>query len=179
MATSKRERQKAARRVKIEQMQRQAKRRQNIRRGIIFGIVAVLILGAGTLLFSSKSTTTTTTTGASVTTTTAATTTTTLPRRGSPLQPRPTPRRGRARSARRRRRRADRRPTEQRLLAQQPDHRHRARRASGRRPFGAVRAAPYSRERPPDLVDSLAMAIPERRTRRQQFFIHRRVGRMA
>jgi cyclophilin family peptidyl-prolyl cis-trans isomerase len=75
MATSKRERQKAARRIKIEQMQRQAKRRQNIRRGIIFGIVAVLILGAGTLLFSSKNTTTTTTTVA--TTSTLATTTTT------------------------------------------------------------------------------------------------------
>jgi len=58
----------------MEQMQRQAKRRQNIRRGIIFGIVAVLVLGAGTLLFSSKSTTTTTTT----TTTTGPVTTTTL-----------------------------------------------------------------------------------------------------
>jgi cyclophilin family peptidyl-prolyl cis-trans isomerase len=80
MATSKRERQKAARRVKIEQMQRQAKRRQNIRRGIILGIVAVLVLGAGTLLFSSKSptTTTTTTSTTAVTTTTAAVTTTTI-----------------------------------------------------------------------------------------------------
>jgi cyclophilin family peptidyl-prolyl cis-trans isomerase len=81
MATSKRERQKAARRIKIEQMQRQAKRRQNIRRGIIFGIVAVLVLGAGTLLFSSNSTTTTTTTSTSttsVTTTTVATTPTTI-----------------------------------------------------------------------------------------------------
>jgi cyclophilin family peptidyl-prolyl cis-trans isomerase len=74
MATSKRERQKAARRIKMEQMQRQAKRRQNIRRGIIFGIVAVLVLGAGTLLFSSNSTTTTTTT------TTVATTPTTIPK---------------------------------------------------------------------------------------------------
>jgi cyclophilin family peptidyl-prolyl cis-trans isomerase len=81
MATSKRERQKAARRIKMEQMQRQAKRRQNIRRGIIFGIVAVLVLGAGTLLFSSKSTpTTTTTTTPSVTTTTVATTPTTIPK---------------------------------------------------------------------------------------------------
>ena len=62
-------------------MQRQAKRRQNIRRGIIFGIVAVLVLGAGTLLFSSNSTTTTTTTSTSttsVTTTTVATTPTTI-----------------------------------------------------------------------------------------------------
>ncbi len=84
MATSKRERQKAARRLKIEQMQRQAKRRQNIRRGVIFGIVAVLVLGAGTLLFSSKSTTTTTTTSTtaptSATTTTVATTPTTIPK---------------------------------------------------------------------------------------------------
>jgi cyclophilin family peptidyl-prolyl cis-trans isomerase len=81
METSKRERQKAARRIKMEQMQRQAKRRQNIRRGIIFGIVAVLVLGAGTLLFSSKSTpTTTTTTTPSVTTTTVATTPTTIPK---------------------------------------------------------------------------------------------------
>ncbi len=65
----------------MEQMQRQAKRRQNIRRGIIFGIVAVLVLGAGTLLFSSKSTpTTTTTTTPSVTTTTVATTPTTIPK---------------------------------------------------------------------------------------------------
>ncbi len=77
--------------MKIEQMQRQAKRRQNIRRGVIFGIVAVLVLGAGTLLFSSNSTTTTTTTsttqGSSVTTTTVATTPTTIPRaRAAALQ---------------------------------------------------------------------------------------------
>jgi cyclophilin family peptidyl-prolyl cis-trans isomerase len=89
MATSKRERQKAARRVKIEQMQRQAKRRQNIRRAVIIGIVAVLVLGAGTLLFSSKSppTTTTTTSTTAVTTTTNATTPTTIPKaRAAALQ---------------------------------------------------------------------------------------------
>lgn len=67
----------------MEQMQRQAKRRQNIRRGIIVGIVAVLVLGAGTLLFSSKSPTTTTTTTTSstsaTTTTVAAATPTTIP----------------------------------------------------------------------------------------------------
>jgi cyclophilin family peptidyl-prolyl cis-trans isomerase len=85
MATSKRERQKAARRVKIEQMQRQAKRRQNIRRGVIFGIVGLLVLGAGTLLFSSKSPTTTTlptttTSPTSATTTTLAPTPTTIPK---------------------------------------------------------------------------------------------------
>jgi cyclophilin family peptidyl-prolyl cis-trans isomerase len=91
MATSKRERQKAARRVKMEQMQRQAKRRQNIRRGIIVGIVAVLVLGAGTLLFSSKTTTTTlpttTTSPTSATTTTLAPTPTTIPKaRAAALQ---------------------------------------------------------------------------------------------
>jgi cyclophilin family peptidyl-prolyl cis-trans isomerase len=91
MATSKRERQKAARRIKIEQMQRQAKRRQNIRRGIIFGIVAVLVLGAGTLLFSTNTTTTTlpttTTTPSSNTTSTVATTPTTIPKaRAAALQ---------------------------------------------------------------------------------------------
>jgi cyclophilin family peptidyl-prolyl cis-trans isomerase len=91
MATSKRERQKAARRIKIEQMQRQAKRRQNIRRGIIFGIVAVLVLGAGTLLFSSKTTpttlATTTTAPSNTTTTAAAATPTTIPKaRAAALQ---------------------------------------------------------------------------------------------
>ena len=56
MATTKRERQKAARRKKMEAMQKRAKRRQNMRRGIIVGIVAVVVLGTGALLFSSKST---------------------------------------------------------------------------------------------------------------------------
>jgi peptidylprolyl isomerase len=72
MATTKRERQKAARRIKMEAMQKRAKRRQNTRRGIIVGIVAVVVLGTGALLFSSKSPTTTTTTVAPTTTTTAA-----------------------------------------------------------------------------------------------------------
>ncbi|MGB8198020.1 MAG: FKBP-type peptidyl-prolyl cis-trans isomerase [Acidimicrobiales bacterium] len=72
MATTKRERQKAARRIKLEAMQKRAKRRQNLRRGIIVGIVAVVVLGTGALLFSSKTTTTTTTTTAPTTTTTAA-----------------------------------------------------------------------------------------------------------
>jgi peptidylprolyl isomerase len=74
MATTKRERQKAARRLKVEAMQKRAKRRQNTRRGIIVAIVAVLVLGTGALLFTSKSPTTTTTTAP--TTTTPATTTT-------------------------------------------------------------------------------------------------------
>ena len=74
MATSKRERQKAARRLKMEAMQKRAKRRQNIRRGVIVAIVAVLVLGTGALLFAGKTTTTTTTT----TSTTVPVTTTTL-----------------------------------------------------------------------------------------------------
>ena len=75
MATTKRERQKAARRIKMEAMQKRAKRRQNTRRGIIVAVVAVIVLGTGALLFSSKSATTTTTTSTStvpVTTTTIA-----------------------------------------------------------------------------------------------------------
>jgi cyclophilin family peptidyl-prolyl cis-trans isomerase len=71
MATTKRERQKAARRIKMEEQQRRAKRRQNTRRGIIVAIVAVLVLGTGALLFSNKTPTTTTTTAAPTTTTTA------------------------------------------------------------------------------------------------------------
>jgi len=56
-------------------MQKADKRRQNIRRGVIIAVVAVLILGTGALLFSNnKSTTTTTTTS----TTIASTTTTTV-----------------------------------------------------------------------------------------------------
>jgi hypothetical protein len=52
MATTKRERQKAARREKMEQMQKSAKRRQSTRRLVIIGIVAILVLGTGTLLFA-------------------------------------------------------------------------------------------------------------------------------
>jgi len=72
MATTKRERQKAARRIKMEAMQRRAKRRQNTRRGIIVAIVAVLVLGTGALLFAGKSPTTTTTSTVATTTTTIA-----------------------------------------------------------------------------------------------------------
>jgi peptidyl-prolyl cis-trans isomerase B (cyclophilin B) len=73
MATSKRERQKAARREKLERMQRHAQRRKNVRRGVIVGVVALLVIGIGAALFSggkSPSTTTTTTAGATATTTT-------------------------------------------------------------------------------------------------------------
>jgi len=75
MATSKRERQKAARREKLERQERYEKRRKNIRRSIIVVIIAVLVVGTGAFLFSSgKKPTTTTTAGALATTTT-----TTLP----------------------------------------------------------------------------------------------------
>ncbi len=61
-------------------MQRDAKRRKNIRRAAIVVVVAAVVITTGALLFSGKSTTTTTTTttaSASATTTTAPTTTTT------------------------------------------------------------------------------------------------------
>ncbi|MGB8180534.1 MAG: FKBP-type peptidyl-prolyl cis-trans isomerase [Acidimicrobiales bacterium] len=80
MATSKRERQKAARREKLERQQRHAQRRKNVRRGVIVAVVAVLVIGIGAALFSgskSPSTTTTTTTAATATTTTTAAPTTT------------------------------------------------------------------------------------------------------
>ena len=51
-------------------MQRRAKRRRNVRRGVIVAIVAVLVLGTGALLFTSKSPTTTTTTSSTAPTTT-------------------------------------------------------------------------------------------------------------
>ena len=79
MATSKRERQKAARREKLEQMQRTAKRRQNTRRLVIIAIVGVLVLGTGALLFSTTKTPTTTSTVASTSSTTSSTTTTIAP----------------------------------------------------------------------------------------------------
>jgi peptidylprolyl isomerase len=84
MATTKRERQKAARRQKLEQMERANKRRKTIRRTVIVAVVAVVVVGSAALLFSGKktptTTTTTTTTTQSTTTTTVATTTTTLPK---------------------------------------------------------------------------------------------------
>ena len=60
MATSKRERQKAARRQKLEAQQRAAKRRKNTRLVVIVAIVALLVLGSGVFLFAGHSTTTTT-----------------------------------------------------------------------------------------------------------------------
>jgi FKBP-type peptidyl-prolyl cis-trans isomerase len=82
MATSKRERQKAARREKLERQQRHQQRRRNVRRGVIVAVVAALVIGIGAFLFSGgKSTPTTTTTAAAAATTTttvAPTTTTTV-----------------------------------------------------------------------------------------------------
>ncbi len=78
MATSKRERQKAARREKMEQMQRAAKRRQSTRRLIIIGFVAVLVLGTGALLFTGNAKTSAVTTTSTATSTTSSTTTTTI-----------------------------------------------------------------------------------------------------
>lgn len=82
MATTKRERQKAARREKLERMQRYESRRKNIRRAVIVAVVAVAIVGTGALLFSSTSpkpraSTPTSTSTNSATTTTSPTTTTT------------------------------------------------------------------------------------------------------
>jgi cyclophilin family peptidyl-prolyl cis-trans isomerase len=75
MATSKRERQKAARREKLERQQRHQQRRKNVRRGVIVAVVAALVIGIGAFLFSggkSPTTTTTTTAAAAATTTTIA-----------------------------------------------------------------------------------------------------------
>ena len=80
MATSKRQRQKAARRAKVEQMQREAKRRKNLRRAAIVVVVAAVVIVSGAFLFAGKSkntATTTTTASASGTTTTTSPTTTT------------------------------------------------------------------------------------------------------
>ncbi len=73
MATTKRERQKAARREKMERLQKESKRRQTLRRWVIISIVGAMVLGTGAALLSGGSSTTTTTT-----TTTLATTTTTM-----------------------------------------------------------------------------------------------------
>jgi cyclophilin family peptidyl-prolyl cis-trans isomerase len=78
MATTKRERQKAARRQKLEQMERANKRRKLIRRGVITAIVAVLVVGSAALLFAGKTTPTTTTTTTSTTSTSSTTTTTVI-----------------------------------------------------------------------------------------------------
>ena len=89
MATAKRERQKAARRQKIEAQQRAAKRRKTIQRSSIVVVIAIVIIVSAALLFRGKSTPTTTTTlaaGAATTTTLAVgTTTTTAPVHFAPV----------------------------------------------------------------------------------------------
>ena len=77
MATTKRERQKAARREKMERLQKESKRRQTLRRWVIISIVGAMVLGTGAALFSGGSSTTTTTTLATTTTTMAQGSTTT------------------------------------------------------------------------------------------------------
>jgi cyclophilin family peptidyl-prolyl cis-trans isomerase len=77
MTSSKRERQKAGRRERLERMQRAEKKRKGIRRGVIVGVIAVIVVGTGAFLFSGNgkpatTTTTTTSTAAATTTTTAA-----------------------------------------------------------------------------------------------------------
>ncbi len=74
MATTKRQRQKEARRQKMEALEKQSKRRQNIRRGVIALIVAIVVVGSAALFFQ-KSTPAT----VSIPTTTAPTATTTAP----------------------------------------------------------------------------------------------------
>jgi cyclophilin family peptidyl-prolyl cis-trans isomerase len=75
MTSSKRERQKAGRRERLERMERAQKKRKGIRRGVIVGVIAVIVVGTGAFLFSGNSkptTTTTTSTSAAPTTTTTA-----------------------------------------------------------------------------------------------------------
>jgi peptidylprolyl isomerase len=73
MATTKRQRQKEARRQKMEAMQRQNKRRQNLRRGVIALVVGILVIGSAALFFHKSSPPTVT-----IPTTTTPTPTTTI-----------------------------------------------------------------------------------------------------
>lgn len=68
MATTKRERQKAARREKLARMQRERQRRRTIRRGVIVALIAVVVVGTAALVFSGGSSPTTTTTSSTTTT---------------------------------------------------------------------------------------------------------------
>ena len=88
MATTKRERQKAARREKMERLQKESKRRQTLRRWVIISIVGAMVLGTGAALFSGGSSTTTTMAQGS-TTTTGAVTTSTIAASVSTFQPIP------------------------------------------------------------------------------------------
>jgi peptidylprolyl isomerase len=77
MATTKRQRQKEARRQKMEAMARQSKRRQNIRRGVIALAAAVIIVGSAALFFQRSTPPTVTIPTTSTTTTTIGTLSTT------------------------------------------------------------------------------------------------------
>jgi peptidylprolyl isomerase len=72
MATTKRQRQKEARRQKMEELERQNKRRHNLRRGVIALVIAVVVVGSAALFFQKSNPPTVT-----IPTTTAPTTTTT------------------------------------------------------------------------------------------------------
>jgi cyclophilin family peptidyl-prolyl cis-trans isomerase len=81
MTSSKRERQKAGRRERLERMQRAEKKRKGVRRGVIVAVIAIIVVGTGAFLFSGNNkpkTTTTTTTTKDSTTTTAADTAATI-----------------------------------------------------------------------------------------------------
>ena len=91
MATSKRERQKAARREKIERLQRAERRRKSVRRAVIGVIVAALVIGTGFILFGGSAKTPTTTTTAPTTTTTGPVTTTTAVPTSFPKVAHPSP----------------------------------------------------------------------------------------
>jgi cyclophilin family peptidyl-prolyl cis-trans isomerase len=82
MTSSKRERQKAGRRERLERMQRAEKKRKGLRRGVIIAVIAIIVVGTGAFLFSGNNkpttTTTTTPTTAAATTTTAAGSTATI-----------------------------------------------------------------------------------------------------
>jgi peptidylprolyl isomerase len=71
MATTKRQRQKEARREKMEALQRQNKRRQNLRRGVIALVVAIVVIGSAALFFQKSNPATVTIPTSSTTTTVA------------------------------------------------------------------------------------------------------------
>jgi peptidyl-prolyl cis-trans isomerase B (cyclophilin B) len=87
--TAKRERQKEARRRKLEEQRRNARRQKNLRRGI-FGVLAiVVIVGAVAVIAANTGGTTSTTSSTSTSTTstsTTSTTTTTLPKNDATAQ---------------------------------------------------------------------------------------------
>jgi peptidylprolyl isomerase len=76
MATSKRERQKAQRRAKLEAQQKKQKQKNALRKTVIVAIVAVLVLGSAAWVFEAHKPSTVTIPSTTTTTTTPTTTTT-------------------------------------------------------------------------------------------------------